>query len=278
MLDTVRLSAEHLSKRGIESARLDAELLVAHVLGVSRLNLYVNFERPLTDEERESARELLKRRANREPVAYIVGEKEFYSLAFEVNSDVLIPRPDTEILVETIIDLDRAGALPQGAILDIGTGSGAVSVTLAHQLREREVVATDISADALAVARRNAERHGVADRIEFIEGDLTADLCSPFAAIVSNPPYVPERERELLSAEVRHEPTVAIFSGEDGLDLIRRIVKQVPPLIMPNGWLAIEVGKGQARDVEALMVEVGLRETQIRKDLAGIERVVMGRR
>lgn len=277
--EATRRAAEHLSSRGIATARLDAELLMAHALGITRLQLHLDFDRPLTEGERARARALIVRRARREPVAHITGEREFFSLAFEVTPDVLVPRPETELLVETVLELESQGRLPSGPLLDIGTGSGCLAVALAHGLPSRQVVGTDISRAALAVARRNAARHGVEGRVEFIEGDLAAESAGPFAAIVSNPPYIAEAERSSLAPEVLREPGVALFGGADGLDVIRRLVAAAAPLLVPLGWLVIEAGHGQAAAVAALVRNTHTcEEVRTLRDLAGIQRAIVARR
>lgn len=249
---------------------------MAHALGTTRLGLYVHHDRPLTPEERDRARSLIAQRARRIPVAHLLGQREFFALPFEVTPAVLTPRPETELLVETLLSRERAGRLPPGPILEIGTGSGCVAVTLAKMMPSRALVATDLSPAALAVARRNSQRHGVAERVALVEGDLAAGQRGPFAAVVSNPPYVAESERDRLEPEVRAEPPEAIFGGPDGLAVIRRIVAAAPPLLTPGGMLLLEVGAGQAAEVMRLMREAGLVEVATHRDLAGIERTVRG--
>ncbi len=276
VVEAIRGGADYLTARGVASARLDAELILAHTLGLTRLDLYLAFERPLTEEERDRARTLLARRGKREPLAHLTGEREFFSLAFEVTPATLIPRPETERLVEQTIALDREGALPEGDLLDVGTGSGCIAVALAHALPARRVTATETSADALKIARRNAARHGVTARVNFAPGDLAAGQRGPFAAVVSNPPYIAAGDRASLAPEVRAEPEAALFAGTDGLDIIRRLVATTPDLLAPRGWLLLEIGAGQAREVERLMDAAGFREITIHRDLAGIERVIQG--
>jgi release factor glutamine methyltransferase len=273
--EVLRLSAEYLREHGVESARLDAELLLSRILRLSRLDLYLAFDRPLSDEERDQMRTLLARRGRREPLAHITGEREFFSRVFEVSPDALIPRPETERIVERLLEREGGGDLPPGPILDIGAGSGAIAVTLACEMPERSVVATDISAAALAVARRNAERHGVTERVALQETDLAKGLAGPFAAIVSNPPYVADGERDSLAPEVLREPECALFAGADGFAVIRRLVEETPPLLSPGGALLIEVGAGQAGEVMRMIRNRGECDAiAALSDLAGIERVV----
>jgi len=268
-----------LEKRGNPSARLDADLLVAHALGVKRIALYLDLERPLVEDELVRVRKLVERRRAHEPIAYILGEREFYGRRFEVTPEVLIPRPDTETLVEQALALLRADA-PEGRVLDLCTGSGAIALSLAAELPDRRVVATDVSEPALAVAARNAAQLGVADRVELRAGDLFAALPAGerFALITANPPYVGAHELPTLAADVRdYEPHLALDAGSDALVFYRRIAREAPAYLAPGASLLVEVGYTQASDVVALLRERGLLDVRTHKDLAGIERVVIGR-
>jgi release factor glutamine methyltransferase len=259
-------------KRGIWSARLEADLLVAHALGVKRIALFLDPERPLIDAELKAIRALVERRRAHEPIAYILGEREFYGRSFEVNADVLIPRPDTESVIESAKEYLRSA--PAGRLLDLCTGSGAIAITLALESK-REAVATDLSPRALAVARRNAERHGLA--LTLLEGDLfTAVPPAKFACITINPPYIPAADIAGLDADVRdHEPRLALDGGADGLDFYRRIAREVGPYLA--GGLFVEVGIQQAAAVGALFAEAGLHDVRAHKDLNGVDRVVSAR-
>ncbi len=268
-----------LQKRGIESARLDADLLVAHALGQRRIALYLDLDRPLEDAELGAVRALVERRRKFEPVAYILGEREFYGRAFEVTSSVLIPRPDTETLVEEALRAVKRDALP-GRLLDLCTGSGAVALTLAAELPERALLATDISAEALAVAARNAQRLGVLERVSFAEGDLFAVLPAGerFAAITVNPPYIGSEELATLAPDVRdHEPHLALDAGTDALSFYRRLALGAGEALARGGQLLVEVGYTQAEQVCALFREAGFVDVQSAKDLSGTARVVRGR-
>ncbi len=254
-------TAGWFARRGIRSARLDAEVLLAHVLGVDRVRLYVDYHRPLTPSERAAYRALVTRRARGEPVAYLVGQREFWSLALRVTPDVLIPRPETEALVE--LTVSRLSALP-GPILiaDVGTGSGAIAIALAVELAGARIEAIDISPRALAIARDNASRHDVSDRIAFHEGRLLDPVRSrwgQFDAVVSNPPYIPSTQIESLQREVRdHEPRAALDGGPDGLRVIEPLVRQAAEALKPGGMLALETGgETQASHVEALIEATG---------------------
>lgn len=279
VLDVLQLAAGHLESSGVASPRLDAEVLLGLVLGLDRIHLYVQHDRPLTTEELESYRVAIARRAKREPVAYIVGEREFYSQPFTVDRRVLVPRPETEHLVETVLEALQTtfGADVALSFADIGTGSGAVAVTLARLEERARAVATDISPDALSVAAHNAERHGVRARIDFRAGDLYRPLADErFHAIVSNPPYIKESDYENLAAEVRaFEPRTALAAGPDGLDVIRRLIDGAPRHLLPGGFLALEIGWNQGEEVRRLARARGLVCARIVPDLAGLDRVAV---
>jgi release factor glutamine methyltransferase len=281
---------DFLGKHAAENPRLEAEVLLAHARGCRRIDLYAAFGDPATEETRTAFRELVKRRAAGTPVAYLVGHREFYSLEFEVNPDVLIPRPETELLVVALLDCVKRragssfslvpGAQPPGpiAIADVGTGSGVLAVCAAKYVPTAHVTAIDISPAALAVARRNAERHGVADRIRFVASNLfsaePAEL--RFDCIVSNPPYISTAEMEQLAADVReYEPDVALRAGEKGTDVIAPLIEQAAVRLKPGGALSIEVSPMIAAEVEQLIRrQAALELGPTIKDLAGHARVV----
>jgi release factor glutamine methyltransferase len=275
VLDVLRWTTAHFEKHGLASARLDAELLAAHAFGMSRVELYAHFDRPLTAAELAAYRDLVSRRLAGEPVAYLLGHKEFWSLDLLVDLRVLIPRPDSETLLEEALDrFANPGAALR--IADVGTGSGALALALAKERPQAQVSATDISPDALAVARANAERLGLA--VTFLLGDLDQPLvpAGRFDLIVANLPYIPSADIDGLSADVRSEPRLALDGGGDGLVLVRRLVEAAPKLLHPGGGLALEVGVGQAGVVGELLREAGLGDVRSRRDLAGIDRVVSG--
>lgn len=259
-------------KRGIWSARLEADLLVAHALAVKRIALFLDPDRPLIEAELTKIRALVERRRGHEPIAYILGEREFYSRSFEVNRDVLIPRPDTETLIDAAKEYLREA--PEGRLLDLCTGSGAIAITLALESK-RAAVATDISAKALETAQRNAQRHSV--ELTLLEGDLFAAVPpEPFACVIINPPYIPAADIAGLDADVRdHEPRLALDGGPDGLDFYRRIAREVGPYL--GGALFVEIGIHQSEAVQALFREAGLTDVRAYKDLNGIERVISAR-
>ena len=275
-LKVLTWTAGRFGERGIDSARLDAELLLAHVLGTSRVALYTSFDKPLSVDELARYRELVKRRLAGEPVAYLVGEQEFWSLALHVDEHVLIPRRDTETLVE--VALKAARSLPPGRIrlADVCTGSGAVAIALASELPEAEVVATDASDAALQVASANVARHGLAERVQLRAGDLCAPLDGHFAIIAANPPYIPTGSLAGLAAEVRREPALALDGGADGLTVLRRIIGDARTHLDPGGTLAVEHGFDQAAAVAALCAAAGYERVTTTRDLAGVERVTSG--
>ena len=284
LLDYLKLADGHLAARGVESSRLDAELLLAHALGIGRVELYTSYDRPLTAIEVDRFRELLRRRAARELAAYIVGTREFWSLALEVDRRVLIPRPETECLVEAALRAIRAMAPARNGgglrVLDLGTGSGAIAVALASEIAELTIVATDVSEAALEVAPKNASSHGVADRIEFRQGDLFGALRDDerFDAVVSNPPYCKSAEVAAMEPELREwEPAGALVSGRDGMDASARIIDGAAGFLVPDGQLLLEVGT-QAELVGQRLASAGWRDVHSEKDLAGRMRVVAARR
>jgi len=273
-------TTDWLGARGSDAPRLDAEVLLAHVRGCPRIALYTAFDTPVADAERARFRELVKRRGEGEPVAYLVGSREFFSLPFTVTKDVLIPRPETEGLVVRSLDLVKSAAAPR--IADVGTGSGAIAVTLAKQLPRATLVATDIAPAALAAAQANAERHGVAERITFVECDLLADprAAGPWDVIVSNPPYVREDEYPALPRDVRdHEPKTALVAGPTGVEIVTRLAAEAAERLAPGGWLLVEIGPSTAAAAEAaLAAQAGLVPGPTLKDLAGLPRIVQARR
>jgi release factor glutamine methyltransferase len=301
-------TTDFLKEKGAESPRLDAEVLLAHVRGCKRIELYTAFEQPASEELRTKFRELIKQRAAGKPVAYLVGHREFFSLPFAVTPDVLIPRPDTELLVVRALDIakpqprvndppertatDAAPEVPATkptsspakpiTIADVGTGSGILAVTLAKHLPAASVTMIDVSPAALAVARKNAQRNGVSDRIEAIESDLFASVPAErkFDLIVSNPPYVTSEEMQQLAVDVgRYEPALALDGGPQGTTVIERLIPQAAERLRSGGWLLMEISPTIVSRVEQLLEadpRLELKPTQ--KDAAGLARVVQARR
>ncbi|MBM3968494.1 MAG: peptide chain release factor N(5)-glutamine methyltransferase [Planctomycetes bacterium] len=270
----------HLKSHGSDSPRLDAEILLAHARGCPRIQLYTNYDQPLTDGQRATMRDLVKRRAAAEPVAYLVGHREFFGLEFRVTKDVLIPRPDTETLVVDAIETSKPQAAPR--VLDIGTGSGCIAIALAVNCPNAEVTAIDLSLAALGIARENSEKHNVADRIRWLHGDLFAPLTAgeQFDVIASNPPYIASAEIETLAADVRlNEPRSALDGGPDGLDLVRRLIADAPQHLVSQGRLLIEISSEQADAVTQLLTANGrYDDITVLKDLAKQPRVVRAAR
>ena len=262
----------------VEEARLDAELLLAHVLGKPRIYLYTNYDQIMNREELACYRELIKKRAAGCCAAVLVGTKEFMGIPFKVNEHVLVPRPDTEAWLEKIIQEFRP--LPEISLLDLCTGSGAIAVTFLSFCKGARGIASDISPEALAVAGENAEKAGVADRLSFREGDFL-DVLAPeetFDVILTNPPYIPEKDIEKLSPEVRHEPRIALDGGADGLDFYRRLAEGAAAHLVPGGLLAAEVGIGEAEAVRSLFAAGGFTDLYTIKDYGGVDRAVCGRK
>ena len=284
--EVIQHAARLFQASGFSAPRLDAEVLLSHQLRVQKADLYLDRIKRLNEEERAGFVTLIQRRLEGEPVAQITGEKEFWSLDFKVNRDCLIPRPETEILVETALEIYRSRSASTSdpfRILDIGTGSGIIAICLAREIPQACVIATDISPDALAVARENALRHGVSDMVEFLEGDLFGPISEKkgyFDLILSNPPYIVRKELGTLSREiVAYEPYCALCGGEDGLSFYRLIIPESIHCLREQGWIAMEVGCGQADQVIRILEETErFKDIAVREDLAGIPRVVSAKR
>ncbi len=267
---------EYFATKGIATPRLDGEVLLAHVLEVDRVGLYLRYDQPLQAEELQRFRELVRRRATREPVAHLVGTKEFYGLSFLTDARALVPRPDTETLVDYVL-----ATLPEEAltIADVGVGTGCIALTLLSHRPAWRAVAVDASPDALALAAANAERLELADRVRFVPGSLLDGVDEPLAAVVSNPPYLTTAECECPQPEVAHDPRLALDGGPDGLDVIRLLVGEAARKLPAGGLLALEIGQGQDQAVRELIARDGrYEEAEVRPDLAGIARVVGARK
>src|SRR5215475_11937386 len=278
--DAVFWGAQVLSNAGVENHRLDAEVLLRHVLKIQKEQLYLNGDAPISAEQEAEFRSLLSRRSRREPVSYITGQKEFWSLDFFVTPAVLIPRPETELLVEVALQyIARLGSESPVKVLDLGTGSGAIAVCLAKEHGAAEIVAVDISPVALDLARLNAGRHGVADRIQFLPGDLfTAIKASleTFDLIVSNPPYIRTGELSMLAPEIREwEPAIALDGGVDGTDTYRRIIGEGHRYLTPGGSIVLEIGADMGRDIADLFSHSDCYgPPAVCQDYAGKDRVI----
>jgi len=286
VLELLRWTAEHFAGRGIETARLDAECLLAHALGVDRLRLYLDFEKPVLPAERDVFRDLVRRRANeRVPVAHLLGGREFWSLPLRVTPEVLVPRPDTETLVQALLERLPEPNAPL-RVADLGTGSGAVALAIAGERPHAVVFATDISQRALKIAQENAETLGMGKRIRFLRGDWAAPLAEAglygaggggLDAVVANPPYLAAADQGGLAPELAHEPAEALFAGPHGTEVLERLAREVPPRLAPGGTLAFELGPGQEGGVAEWLAAAGVEDVRVHRDLAGRPRVVSGR-
>jgi len=272
LAEVLRRSTTYLEGKGVPSPRVDAEHLVARALGVSRLDLYLQHDRPLNEAELAAARELVRRRGTREPLAYVLGDWGFRRLVLATDRRALVPRPETEIVVERCLAL--VAGIDAPAALDVGTGSGAIALAIADEHPGARVTAIDVSADALALARENAERTNLGDRVTFVEHDFAAGLPGgPYDLVVSNPPYVLPEEIDTLEAEVREwEPRQALV----GRGATEAIAAAAPGVLAPGGWLVLEVGDGTAEVVASLLSETGFGDVVRTPDLTGRDRVVEG--
>ncbi len=279
VIKAVELSEEYLRKKGIDEARANAELMLAEILHCKRLDLYLQFDRPLNEKEKQVYREWLQRRANGEPLQYITGNVEFYGLKLKVNSSVLIPRPETELLVEKIIKDNRESKGLK--ILDVGTGSGNIAIALEINLDSADVTSIDISKEAIETATENAKNNSATERLTFENIDIfdegAISKLNSFDIIVSNPPYVPEEEMENLQKEIKDfEPVEAVTDGADGLRFFTRIVEASENLLRQNGRIYFEVGEGEAEKVVAILKENNFLNIEIINDYNGIPRIVKG--
>jgi release factor glutamine methyltransferase len=269
VLETLTAASNYLEKHGVETPRLNAEHLLAHVLGKKRLDLYLEFDRPLSDAERAPLRDLIRKRGERVPLQHLLGTAEFFGRTFLSDARALIPRPETEQLVEFL--LTRKGFT---RVLDVGTGSGAIAITLALEMPDASLTATDISPNALALALENAARHALDNKISFHEADLFSPDEATFDLVVANLPYIPSAELPSLQKEVQYDPSGALDGGPDGLSLIEPLIRTAPPHLAPGACLALEIGQNQAYRVSELFREHNYRDIVIRSDYQGTERFV----
>lgn len=280
VLEVIQRSTDFLAKKGVESPRLQIELLLAHALKIPRLNLYLNFERPLSDAEIDEARQMVKRRGNREPLQHIIGSTSFCGLEMRVTPAVLVPRPETELLAErawkflNTLTPDKSGTV---AALDFGTGSGCLSVAIAVNAPAARICAMDVSEDALELAFQNAAIHRVSERIQFVRGNGFESLAAQrFDLMVSNPPYIPSREIETLQPEVRnHDPRLALDGGEDGLDFYRAFASRAKDFLSPTGKLMLEFGDGQDEPIRRLLADHAWNIESIERDYTGCPRFLV---
>ena len=270
----VQLTKQYFQERGIENPRLDAEVLLCHVMNLERIDLYVRFDQPLEEQELSSYRDLVRRRSGGEPIAYLLGEKEFMGHTFKVSPAVLIPRPDTEILVEAAVN--RLAEYPEPRFLDIGVGSGAILLSVLKAIPYAKGIGVDLSPDALLIAKENATTLGVNHRAGFLLGDTLAPIGDrKVQGILSNPPYIPTGDMRTLQKEVKLEPKLALDGGLDGLNIYRKLLLDGKNYLLPGGFLMMEMGIHQAEPVTKIALEMGWVELEPpRKDYGGVERVV----
>jgi release factor glutamine methyltransferase len=277
VLELLQATTAYFGKKGVEQPRLSIEHLLADTLGKKRIELYLEFDRSLSEQELEPLREKVRRRAEGEPLQHLLGHWDFFGRTFKTDRRALIPRPETELLVEVVLKEFGASEGSANRLVDVGTGSGVLAITLALERPGLEVSAIDLSADALTLARENAERFGLADRIEFRRTDLLEEVEGPFHLIVANLPYIPTAALNTLQREVKFDPAPALDGGKDGLTIIKRLIESVPGKIVSNGLIALEVGQGQAQEVSGFMADQNYRDISIRKDYQGVERLLIAR-
>lgn len=275
VLQVIRAATSYLAEKNVENPRLNAEHLLAHCLNLRRLDLYLIFDRPVSEAERQPLRQLVRRRAAGEPLQYLLGEWDFFGIPLKLDSRVLIPRPETELLVE--LALKKLPTEPALTVLDVGTGSGAIALALAKNRPHWNILATDLSPDALQLARENAKRHNLEQKIQFVCCDLLPENCPKLDAIVANLPYIPSSQLPSLSREVQHEPPMALDGGADGLTLIRRLIQKAPSALLPCGCLFLEFGDEQQSGILGLLQAAGCAQIEIAKDLQGKPRIAFAK-
>ena len=275
LLEILQSTTAYFTKHKIESPRLNAEHLIAHVLKMSRLQLYLEFETKLNEQELSQLRDLVRRRGQGEPLQHLLGTVEFCGQTFLCDKRALVPRPETEELVELVIS--ETGNRKPERIVDVGTGSGIIALSLAAKFPEAKVVAVDVSEDALSLARENAARLGFTDRVQFQKSDLLENFSERFDLIVANLPYVSMQDRQSLAREVLHDPDVALFAGEKGDELVRRLIEQAPAHLKPGGLLALEIGINQAEGLTEFLRQKNYQDIEAKKDYSGIARFVLAK-
>jgi release factor glutamine methyltransferase len=276
VLEVLKSTTGYFQKHNIESPRLNAEHLLAHVLGRKRIELYLEFERQLKESELAPLRDLVKRRAQGEPLQHLLGTVEFCGRTFLCDERALVPRPETEQLVELLISSFKP-EITHCRVLDVGTGSGVIALSLAVEYPKGEIVATDLSEDALALARENADRLGLGARVRFLKGNLLENMEGTFDLIAANLPYISNEQRKTLSREVLHDPHIALFSGARGDELLRELIAQAPSRLRPGGLLALEIGIGQEEMLVAAMREKNYRDISMKNDYSGVTRFLFAR-
>ena len=276
VLDVLQSTTAYFKKRKIDSPRLNAEHLLAHVLGRKRIDLYLEFERDLSESDLAPLRELVRRRGEGEPLQHLLGTVEFCGHIFLCDKRAMVPRPETEQLVEVLI-ADYGLRIADWKILDVGTGSGVIALTLAKEFPEAKISGTDISEDALVLARENAARLGLSDRVRFFKSNLLENVDGIFDLIVANLPYIAAQDRHTLSREVLRDPEVALFSGAHGDELVRELIEQAPARLRPGGMLALEIGTGQSEALLSILAEKNYRDICSKNDYSGVTRLLFAR-
>ena len=276
VLEVLQSTTGYFQKRNIDSPRLNAEHLLAHVLSRKRMELYLDFERQLRESELAPLRELVKRRGTGEPLQHLLGTVEFCGRSFRCDKRALVPRPETEQLIELLITHFKS-EIADSRMIDVGTGSGIIALTLAAEFPKAEIVGADISEDALILARENAERLGLTDRVHFLQSNLLESVQTHFNLIVANLPYVSTEDRHNLSREVLHDPEVALFAGARGDELVRQLIGQASSWLRPGGMLAMEIGIGQSEALVAALAEKNYRDISTEKDYSGVIRFLFAR-
>ena len=276
VLEVLQSTTGYFQRRNIDSPRLNAEHLLAHVLGRKRIDLYLDFEQRLPESELAPLRELVKRRGSGEPLQHLLGTVDFCGRSFRCDKRALVPRPETEQLVELLISHLKS-EIVSPRVIDVGTGSGVIALSLAAEFLEAEIVGIDISDDALMLARENAERLGMAHRVRFLRSNLLESMQPSFDLIVANLPYVSTEDRQNLSREVLHDPEVALFAGARGDELMRQLIAQAPSWLRPGGMLAMEIGIGQSETLVAALAAKNYRDIWTEKDYSGVIRFLFAR-
>ena len=277
VLELLQTTTAYFAKKGVEHPRLNIEHLLADTLGKKRIELYLEFDRSLTARELEPLREKVRRRADGEPLQHVLGHWDFFGRRFKTDRRALIPRPETELLVEAILKDSAACGKSANRLVDIGTGCGVLAITFALERPEFEISAVDLSDDALALARENAEALGVSERIVFSRADLLDQIEGPFHWVVANLPYIPTADLEALPREVKFDPVLALDGGKDGLTIIKRLIESISGKIAPNSMIALELGQGQAQQVRGFLADHNYRDISIRKDYQGLDRLLIAK-
>jgi len=276
LLEVLQSTTTYFQKHNVENPRLNAEHLLAHALGRTRMELYLEFERNLSDKELAPLRDLVKRRGQGEPLQHLLGTVEFCGHTFAIDKRAMVPRPETEQLVELLV-LEISDHKSEVRVIDVGTGSGVIALSLAKQFPEAEVSAVDISEDALALSRESAARVGLSEGVHFQKSDLLENLSERFDLIVANLPYISMQDRHLLSREVLHDPDVALFGGPAGDELVRRLIEQAPSHLNPGGLLALEIGLDQAEGLSDFLRQKNYHDIESKRDYSGIPRFILAR-